>query len=129
MTNGKNTSRSLVSAIGSITGLLIVASLILSIWGRGNGPEWAQWLGLTFLGGLLLIPGILFPFDPPLSVSWFRALNPRRRDGYTPEPLGWQRLQTGERILIGLGVYSISGIGLFILFYAIPNLLRVRGIL
>lgn len=125
----KETSHSLVRAIGSITGVLIVASLILNIWGRGDGPKWAQWLGLTFLGSLLLIPGILFPFDPQLSISWFRALQPRRRDGYTPQPLCWQRLQIGERILIGLGVFSVSGIGLFILFYAIPNLLRVWGIL
>jgi len=125
----KRNSRSLVGAIGSITGLLIGASIILSIWGRGDGPAWAQWLGLTFFGSLLLIPGILFLFDPQLSISWFRATKPRRRDGYNPKPLRWQRLQVGERILIGGCVFSISGIGLFILFYAIPNLLRVWGVI
>jgi hypothetical protein len=125
----EGTSRNLVGAIGSITGVLIVASLILSIWGRGGGPAWAQWLGLTFFGSLLLIPGILFLFDPQLSISWFRALKPRRRDGYTPEPLRWQRLQISERILIGLCVFSISGIGLYVMFYATPKLLRVWGVL
>jgi len=125
----KRTSRSLVGAIGSITGVLIGASIILSFWGRGDGPAWAQWLGLTFLGSLLLFPGILFLFDPQLSISWFRAMKPHRRDGYTSDPLRWQRLQVGERILIGGCVFSVSGIGLFILFYALPNLLRVWGAL
>jgi len=122
-------SRNLAGVIGSISGVLIVVSIILSIWGRGDGPAWAQWLGLAFLGSLLLFPGILFLFDPQLSISWFRAMKPRRRDGYTSEPLRWQRLQVGERILIGGCVFSVSGIGLFILFYALPNLLRVWGIL
>jgi hypothetical protein len=109
--------------------VLIVASLILSLWGRSDGPGWAQWLGPTFLGCVLLIPGVLFLLNPQLSISWFRAMKPRRRDGYTTEPLLWQRLQTGERILVSIGIFTISGIGLAILVNTIPNLLRVWGIL
>ena len=125
----KGTSPILPRTIGSITGVLIVSSLILSLWGRSDGPAWAQWLGLTFLGCIFLIPGVLFLISPQFAISWFRALKPRRRDGYIPAPLLWQHLQTGERILLGVGIYAFSGVGLFILLNAIPNLLQVWGIL
>ena len=125
----KSNSPFLVQTAGSITGILMVSSLILSFWGRSGGPAWAQWLGPSFFGCMLLIPGILFLIDPQLSLSWFRALSPRRRDGYIPEPLRWQRLQPGERILVASGVFAVSGIGVAILFNTIPPLLRVWGIL
>lgn len=124
----KSNSPFWVQTAGSVTGVLMVSSLILVFWGRSGGPEWAQWLGPSFFGCMLLIPGILLLIDPQLSISWFRALKPRRRDGYIPEPLLWQRLQTGERILMASGVFVVSAIGVVILCDTIPNLLRVWGI-
>jgi MFS family permease len=115
--------------VGLITGVLLVSSIILSFWARSDGPDWAWRLGLTFLGCLFLIPGVLFLLDPQLSISWFRAMKPRRRDGYSTEPLLWLRLQTGERILVAIGIYTVSGFGLVILFNTVPNLLRDWGIL
>jgi hypothetical protein len=124
----KSNSPFLLQTTGSIAGILLVSSLTLSFWGRSGGPAWAQWLGPTFLGCLLLIPGVLFLFDPQLSLSWFRAMTPRRRDGYTSEPLLWQRLQTGERILVASGIFAVSAVGVLILFNTIPSLLRIWGI-
>ncbi len=121
--------KSTTSIVGLITGVLLVSSLILALWGRAEGPEWIQWLSPTFLGCLLLIPGILFLFDPQLSISWFRAMKPRRRDGYITEPLLWQSLKPMERILVGVSVYTVSGVGIMILFNAIPNLLRIWDLL
>ena len=125
----KSSSPFLSQTAGSITGILLVSSLILSFWGRSGGPAWAQWLGLTFFGCLLLIPGVLFLIDPQLSISWFRALKPRSRDGHTSEPLLWRRMQTGERILVATGIFAVSGIGVVILFDTIPVFLRILGIL
>jgi hypothetical protein len=124
----KETSLIPPKKVGSITGLLIVSSLILSLWGRGDGPAWAQWLGPSFLGCALLVPGILFLFDPQLSISWFRAMKPRRRDGHTTEPLLWQHLKTGDRILVSIGIFAVSAVGVFILINTVPNLLRVWGV-
>ena len=122
---GKQPSPFLIRTAGTITGILLVSSLILSFWGRTSGPDWAEWLGLIFLGYLALIPGILFLVDPQLSISWFRAMKPRRHDGYITEPLLWRGLQTSEKILIGIGVMAVSGVGLYILFLGISNLLGI----
>lgn len=115
--------------IGSITGVLLASGFILLFWGRADGPDWAQWLGTTFLACVLLIPGIVFFIDPQLSLSWFRALTPRRRDGYVTEPLIWQRLQTGERILAAAGIFAVSAVGVLILYNTLPPLLRIWGLL
>lgn len=125
----RSTSPILSQIVGLITGILLFSSIMLSFWGRSGGPDWARALGPTFLGCLLIIPGVLFLFEPQLSISWFRALKPRRNDGHTAKPLLWQHLRTDERILVTIGIFTVSGIGVVILFDAIPNLLRVWGIL
>jgi hypothetical protein len=44
----KRTSPIPPQTAGSITGVLILGSLILSLWGREGGPAWAQLLGVRF---------------------------------------------------------------------------------
>jgi hypothetical protein len=36
---------------GSITGVLLVSSLILILWSRGGGPVWTAWLGFDGVQG------------------------------------------------------------------------------
>ena len=114
--------------IGAITGVLLLSSLILILWARGGGPVWTSWLGGTFLGCLLLIPGVLYLFDPQLSISWFRAMKPRRRDGGISKPLLWSQLKKGEQIMIFIGIMIVSFIGFLILSNTIPVLLGIWGI-
>jgi hypothetical protein len=118
----------LPKTVGLITGLLLIGGLMLSFWGQRDGPAWVLWLGPSFLGCLLLIPGILFLFDPQLSISWFRAMKPRGRAGDMTEPLLWQRLKTGDRILVSIGIFAVSAVGVYILMNTVPNLLRVWGV-
>jgi hypothetical protein len=61
---------------------------------------------------------------PQLALAWFRAFKSRRHDGYVTDPMVWQRLHTGDKILVIIGVLIITGIALTILLTAIPNLLE-----
>ena len=120
----------LPQTIGSISGVLLFSSLVLSLWGRSGGPAWAQWLGGAFLGCVLIIPVILYMFDPQHLISWFWAMKPRRRGGDTSKPLLWSHLKNRERILILIGIIVISVIGGLILLNTVPHLLRIwRGFL
>jgi hypothetical protein len=108
----------------SMSGVLLVSGLILNSWGKTDGPDWTYWLGQCCLGTLFLVPATICILNPQLALAWFRAFKSRRHSRYVTDPMVWQQLHTGDKILVIIGMLIITAITLTILSTAIPNLLE-----